>query len=125
MNTVIINPTDSLKNFQETFEREYPFLKIEFFRGEHEVGGLSSERKKVDANKAFNDATTLLAPLEVNLSPEITVAEFEQSFRQLPNLSVQIYRKSGRVYLETAATDEWTLEEQNTKGKEMSEPVVD
>ncbi|MFN3918029.1 MAG: hypothetical protein ACK4K0_09835 [Flavobacteriales bacterium] len=125
MNTVIINPSDSLRKFQETFEREYPFLKVEFFRGEHEVGELSIDREKVDINSVFSNAAALTELLEVNLSPEITVAEFEQSFRKLPNLGIQVYRKSGRVYLETATTDEWTLEEQNTKGKEMSEPVID
>jgi hypothetical protein len=125
MNTLIITPSDSLKKVQETFEKQYPFLKIEFFRGEHEVGELSSEREKIDSQFTFSDVTSIADLFEISLSGKTTVAEFEQSFRHLPDLSVQVYRKSGRVYLETATTDAWTLEEQNTKGKEMSEPVVE
>jgi hypothetical protein len=115
-----INPSDTLLSVQKVFEQQYPFLKIEFFKGEHEVGELSADRTKIDVNATFDAITDAPADFSVNISPEITVAEFEQAFRALPNLSLQVYRKSGRVYLETATTDEWTLEEQNSKGEEMA-----
>jgi hypothetical protein len=35
-------------------------------------------------------------------------------------LSVQVFRKSGNVWLETSATDNWTLRQQNNEGAELS-----
>jgi hypothetical protein len=33
-------------------------------------------------------------------------------------LSVQVFRKSGKNWLETTASDQWSLEKQNAKGLE-------
>jgi hypothetical protein len=33
---------------------------------------------------------------------------------------VQVFRQSGRVWLETTRTDDWTLAEQNKQGEELS-----
>jgi hypothetical protein len=33
---------------------------------------------------------------------------------------VQVFRKSGKVWLETTVTDGWTLEEQNLQGEALS-----
>jgi hypothetical protein len=32
----------------------------------------------------------------------------------------QVYRKSGKIWLETTVTDSWTLEEQNKQGESLS-----
>lgn len=123
MSTLIIQPTDTILSAQEQFEKVYPYLKIEFFKGEHEVGQLSKERFKIESSKTFREVLGIVSESEFDISPELTVAEFEQLFRELFKVSLQVYRKSGRVYLETSTTDSWTLEQQNHEGKEMSELV--
>jgi len=41
-------------------------------------------------------------------------------------LAAQVFRKSGRVWLETIRTDNWTLNDQNKHGRELSEePIKD
>jgi hypothetical protein len=35
-------------------------------------------------------------------------------------LYVQVFRKSGKVWLETTATDNWSLYKQNEEGQELS-----
>ena len=57
----------------------------------------------------------------------MSVKDLEQNFRDVYGLSVQILRKSGKVWLGTTVTDNWTLKEQNEQGQilsgNVSEPV--
>jgi hypothetical protein len=50
----------------------------------------------------------------------MTVTELESRFNTIYGLSVQLFRKSGRAWLETTVTDGWTLEEQNNEGEALS-----
>jgi hypothetical protein len=50
----------------------------------------------------------------------MSVAELEQQFSDVYGLSVQIFRQSGKAWLETTVTDKWTLEKQNEQGKALS-----
>ena len=58
----------------------------------------------------------------ITISPEMTVDELERGFDELYGLSVQVFRKSGKVWLETSVTDAWTLAKQNAQGEELSRP---
>jgi hypothetical protein len=49
----------------------------------------------------------------------MTVEELEKSFLVKFGLNVQVFRKSGKSWLETTITDKWTLEKQNTQGEEL------
>ena len=50
----------------------------------------------------------------------MTVTELERQFRELYGLHVLVFRKSGKVWLETTVTDGWTLAEQNNQGEALS-----
>jgi len=43
----------------------------------------------------------------------MTVAELVQNFRDVYGLSVRVFRRSGRLWLGTNVTGNWTLYEQN------------
>ena len=49
-----------------------------------------------------------------------TVSELEESFYNKTGISAQVFRKSGISWLQTIVTDSWTLEQQNTRGKEST-----
>jgi hypothetical protein len=51
----------------------------------------------------------------------MTVQELERVFQDELGLYVQVFRKSGKVWLETTATDNWSLYKQNMEGQELSE----
>ena len=46
--------------------------------------------------------------------------ELEKIFKDQFGLAVQVFRKSGNLWLETTMTDNWTLQQQNNHGKEIS-----
>ena len=49
------------------------------------------------------------------IEPTTTVKQLEQIFENEYSLHVQVFRKSGRTWLETSVTDDLTLEEQQVK----------
>ena len=49
------------------------------------------------------------------------IKNLEKQFSDNLKLSVQIFRKSGRTWLETTFTDNWSLKKQNQEGKELSQ----
>ena len=51
----------------------------------------------------------------------MSVTELETMFRENFGLYVQVFRRSGKLWLETTATDSWTLTVQNDQGKELSD----
>ena len=52
------------------------------------------------------------------------VAELENAFAKSFGFAVQVFRKSGNVWLQTTATDDWTLEEQNLKATEIEKQTA-
>lgn len=107
---------------QQQFHKLYPFLKIEFFNRTHAVEKLSSESDKISGD-AYLKYYTRALPLTVDASEAMTVADFESTFLQLTDLSIQVYRRSGKLWIQTSMTDEWTLQEQNMHGQMMSAPA--
>ena len=56
----------------------------------------------------------------IRISEEMLVSALEKSFEVQFGLSAQVFRKSGKTWLETSKTDDWTLKHQNEAGKELS-----
>lgn len=114
-----LSKNKSLHDVQTEFNSYFPYLKIGFFNKRH---------------KAFQgtDRTALLKPeiklpltggkdnVEIEISESMTVRALEDMFKEQLNLNIQVFRKSGRSWLETTVTDNWTLKKQNEEGKELS-----
>jgi len=65
----------------------------------------------------------LLNEANLTIYGQQKVSEVEQLFQDVYGLSVQVFRKSGTIWLETTATDDWTLNKQNDEAKELSSPI--
>ena len=57
-------------------------------------------------------------PIEV--VEEMKVKDLERIFKDQFSLAMQVFRKSGNLWLETTMTDNWTLQQQNDHGREIS-----
>lgn len=112
-----------ISEIQEEFSQEYPFLKIEFFKN----GEVRKERYPAHlmiANQFSLKEAWFKNKKEgyMNISESMTVSELENIFMDSYGLSVQVFRKSGNLWLETTMTDGWTLKQQNDHGQEISSP---
>ena len=73
------------------------------------------------SSRTLGECRTIHNKGSITIGPEMTVDELEQRFMDVYGLSIQVFRKSGKVWLETTITDGWTLEKQNEQGRELSE----
>lgn len=118
---ILINDHRKIFAIQKEFSKAFPYLKLEFFSKPHKVGAPSSKKIMKMPNKTIGQCRVIHNKGTLTILPSMTVADLEQAFSDVYGLSVQVFRKSGKVWLETTVTDNWTLEEQNKEGKALSE----
>lgn len=121
--TINISGSRHLNEVQKDFNDYFPYLKIEFFKKNHGVEKASPAQKVIPHSSTIGEARTSKEEGYFELWPEMTVAELEQSFWSKYGLSIQVFRKSGNLWLETTMTDKWTLSQQNNHGLEISMPA--
>jgi hypothetical protein len=117
---ITINDKRKIHAIQKEFTEQFPYLKIEFFAKPHKVGGGSSKKSLCLGSKTLGECRTVHKAGTITIIPQMTVADLEQNFGDVYGLSVQVFRKSGKIWLETTVTDGWTLEEQNKQGEALS-----
>ena len=106
----------TIENIQSQFQSLFPHLKIEFYTKEHKSGEGSAVESQINNRKKIAELVNNINDTEIPLSGDMTVKEFESLFEDKFGLHVQVFRKSANLWLQTAATDEWTLEKQEGKG---------
>ncbi len=115
-----INNDRILSEIQKEFNTEFPYLKIEFFDTPHlrKEALPKSKMYPVSRKVAVCRKTSVSGILEIDKSD--TVFKVEEEFWSHFGLSVQVFRKSGNLWIETSLTDSWTLDRQNKEGMEIS-----
>lgn len=114
---------DLLCNIQQEFRRQYPYLKLQFYKSPHKAGEASPEKDRLNALLPIEEVTMFHTGGRIDISPERTVAEVEEDFFRQTGLCVQVMRQSGTLWLVTTDTDDLTLVAQNEKGREHSQPL--
>ena len=116
-----ISHNRSINEVQQDFNRQYPFLKIEFYQNNGPNTGSPKRQHLINSLPIAKAGLTRSG--NIQLDDLMTVGQLENIFRTEFGLSAQVSRKSGVLWLETTMTDGWTLRQQNEHGKELSEPV--
>jgi len=120
----IINDSIKIVDLQEAFTKMFPYLKLELFRKGNNSGGFSEIKKPIlSKDKTLAELTTIAKDQQIVVSPQTTVNELEKRIKEIFGLSIQVFRKSGNVWLMTSFTDSWTLEEQNHQGEMITEQM--
>lgn len=120
---IIINDHRKIYAIQEAFNKAFPFLKLEFFSKPNKSFGASSPKLVKHGSKTLGECRTIHNKGKIAITPNMSVTELEQKFRDVYGLTIQVYRKSGTSWLETSVTDGWSLEEQNNQGEILSKMV--
>ncbi len=117
---ITINDNRKILNIQEEFNTVFPYLKLEFFSKSHNSTSESTKKFEKNNCNTLDECRTIRNNNKIEIIPEMTVLDLEKSFKDVYGLKVQLYRKSGKVWLETTITEGWTLEEQNRQGEALS-----
>ena len=108
-----------ISNIQNIFNTAFPFLKLEFLQHSPKLNG-NNRTYLLKTNGAPEGQLNGKDGKEFVITEDLTVATMEHLFMDYFNLSTQVFRKSGKSWLETALTDDWTLKKQNDEGVELS-----
>ena len=113
-----------IHQLQEVFTQAFPFLKVEFFK--KGVGALQQRHTAqniIGPEKKFKEIPHFRECVEsIEIAENMTVQELESMFDNCFGLAIQVFRRSGNLWLETTVTDTWSLKRQNDHGQEISAP---
>jgi hypothetical protein len=111
-----LSPGKILGALQSEFSEAFPGLKIVFFskpHGEHK--GSAAKFLIQDKNITLGQLSKEMNEGSIQVFPELVVWQLEKQFEEGFGLHMQVFRKSGRTWLETSVSDHLTLAEQQAK----------
>lgn len=117
-----LHETQTIPGLQKEFNHYFPFLKIEFYRERSKQVSEGPEIQTIATNEQIGQLQTITHSGKIPFSQRTIVRELERIFSDDFGLQVQVFRKSGRIWLATTSTDDWTLEEQNEEGRRLAHP---
>jgi hypothetical protein len=112
-----------IQKMQEEFSRTYPFLKIEIDRTRR-VPGLTLDSGDLDTEEHIRDSAKALLEKEIRMSDQLKVIDLETSIGHLFGAPAQVYRKSGKFWLETTMSRDWTLKQQNDHARDIASELL-
>jgi hypothetical protein len=115
-----ISDDRKISTIQREFNNLFPYLKLEFFK-KMPNGESSSKNLLRDPSLTIGACRKIHTAGKLSITSEMTVTDLEGAFSKIYGLSVQVFRKSGKVWLETSVTDHWTLDLQNKQGESLSD----
>jgi hypothetical protein len=111
-----VNRLQTIADLQAAFTTRFPGLRIEFYRQHHDAEQGSHKRDQLPAQKTLAELGMPTQQAKLDLNPEQSVARFEAQVEKKIGVPVQVFRRSNQLWLQTSATDQWTLAVQNRKG---------
>lgn len=115
-----IAPNRIVADIQYEFNKAFPYLKIEFFNNRTFKRNGFMANQILPHSKRIGDSQLHITDGDIRVEKDMKVKDLENLFRDQFSLAVQVFRKSGNLWLETTMTDNWTLEQQNKHGMEIS-----
>jgi hypothetical protein len=120
MSEILIDNDISIETIQDGFRKHFPFLKLIFYKTAHETAAGSQPKDEIDSTLTIGEVRSKDSEGHISINGHKKVSTLETEFREHYGLNVQVFRKSRKIWLQTTATDSWTLTEQNERGKEAS-----
>lgn len=112
----------TVASVQEAFNNAFPYLKIAFFTRSHKEHGINSAKTMItNQNTHISDLPGFRQEGLLAIEPHLRTWAVEKLFEEETGLHVQVFRKSGNLWLETSRTDDLTLAEQNERARAQAE----
>ena len=122
---ILINRNKTISSIQEEFHKHFSCLKIEFYVYAHSQGEGSLKKNTLNSSLTIGEVQKHELSDTIKISGLMKVGDLENSFAENFGLSVQVFRKSGKLWLQTINTDSWTLDKQNQVASEVHNTETD
>ena len=117
---ILITDNKFIKEIQEEFQKRFPYLKIEFFRNTQKNSNTPLKSQPVKGKMTIGMVRSKHTEGPLNIAGSRSVEEIESDFQNKFGLFVEVFRKSGNLWIETTLTHHWSLLRQNFEGQQMS-----
>ncbi len=118
--SILVTNKHSLAEIQAEFNEKFGNLKLEFYIGKHDEGEGTADNKKLDPSLTIGELREGDSETEFSIHGNLKTNSFEESWQEAFGFSVQVFRKSGNIWLQTTSTDDWTLSEQQKAAEAYS-----
>lgn len=115
-----IEKNSTVGELKKQFAGFFSNLKLEVFSAPHSSGQGSPASQLLADDRTLYSITGNQKEGQFYFEPTNTVANFEEALKKQFGLSVQVFRRSGKIWLETVQTDNLDLQQQN----EMDTDIV-
>lgn len=113
-----INKNTTTAEVIELFVESFPFLKMVFYKKSHDHFHGSQKKDEITEVVTLGSLNDKIANGKIEWTGDMSVDSLETYMEEVFGLHVQVFRKSGDIWLQTSKTDHWTLDEQNRNGAE-------
>lgn len=117
---MIIKDSKTIQEIQKEFNQKFPFLKIEFYKKAHSAKEGSPDSQKWDSDKTIKVIREIHNTGDLSIKGDQKISELEANLLEQYGLNAQVFYKSGNLWLQTTATDEWTLKQQNDRAESFT-----
>jgi hypothetical protein len=116
---MIIHAESRVNDIERDFTVHFPYLRLKFLNtgAEKKVNTINTYTVKTPPAFEMNNSGE---PKKIIIYETMTVSELETAFYNLFGVQIEVLRKSGNVWLETNYTNNWTLQQQNKMGEQIS-----
>lgn len=117
------SPSVTIREIQQEFGKVFKWLKIEFYSKPHKVTDKKVTGSMFASAKSLEEIGYRLPSVTIPITSDMTVKQLEEIIQKKTGLYAQVFRKSGKIWLETSATDNWTLGEQNEEAEALQKQL--
>ncbi len=115
---ITANGTKSIREVQEEFNLNYPYLKIEFYKGLNDERELVYPESKLQTYRPARAKTT-----KVVIKPQHTIEDLRDKFYNAFELVILILTQSGTTWTNASKTDYWSIEYQNEHAERLNRKI--
>jgi hypothetical protein len=116
-----ISDEKTLGQVKKEFSYLFPNLKIEFYKVPHRENEGSINKNLLNEDLTIGKVRNVHTDGELFINADSVTAEVESEFKKQYGLNVQIFRRSGKLWLQTTSTDFWSLEQQEKAALERNQ----
>ncbi len=112
-----ISAQTTVQEVFDQFASQFQFLRLEFYQKAHDSEQGSPATDQISHKTLLGHLNADIGKQTLEIDGSMSVAAFENMMRDQYRLHVQVFRKSAELWLQTTATDHWSLDKQNSKGQ--------
>lgn len=113
-----VNKNDTAGQISDLFTEAFPGLKLAFVKHHHDKLEGSPKKDILPNNTTIASVNSNMEEKQIEIVESMTVGEVEQVFDANLELPVQVFVQLGSNWIETTATDHYTLKQQMQRHQE-------